>query len=173
MKKLSNDNPKNKIINNEKEISDQNRDISLYEHNNNKNKNKKSENEKEKKVRYATNSPLDGENDSGFISNIIFPYRYYLCSIFIKHGHISAKSHLFTKKFIDVYNFICKLFDISSYLIMQKEFEILKSTILVGKYRDILDNNQNRNINELNFNLNMREYLKTKKYFFNIRKNNI
>ena len=173
MKRLSNDNPKNKIINNEKEISDQNKDISLNEHNNNKNKNKKSKNEKEKKVRYTTNSPLDGENDSGFIRSIIFPYRYYLCSIFIKHGHISTKSHLFTKKFINVYNFICKLFDISSYLIMQKEFEILKSTILIGKSRDILDNNQKRNINELNFNVNMREYLRTKKYFFNIKKNNV
>ena len=173
LKKLSNDNPKNEIINNEKEISEQNKDISLNEQNNNKNKNKKSKNEKEKKVRYTTNSPLDGENDSGFIRSIIFPYRYYLCSIFIKHGHISTKSHLFAKKFINVYNFICKLFDISSYLIMQKEFEILKSTILIGKSRDILDNNQKRNINELNFNVNMREYLRTKKYFFNIRKNNV
>ena len=58
MKKLSNDKPKNRIINNQIEISDQNKDISLKENNINKNKNKKNENEKEEKVRYTTNSPL-------------------------------------------------------------------------------------------------------------------
>ena len=54
---------------------------------------------------------------------------------------------------------------------MQKEFEILKSTLLVGKYRDILDNNQKINVNKLNFNVNMKEYSNTKKFFFNIRQN--
>ena len=170
-KKFSNDNPKNFrniSINNEGELSIKSNDLSLNERKYIKKKNKS--NEKIKK--YTSNSRSDVlESESGFIKNILFPYRYYLCSIFIKHGDISTNSLFFTKKFMTVYNFMCELFDISSYLIMQKEFEILKSTLLVGKYRDILDNNQKINVNKLNFNVNMKEYSNTKKFFFNIRQN--
>ena len=90
--------------------------MSLNARNNKKNRYKK--NEKENVIRYVTNSPLRVEYDPGVIKNILFPYRYYLCYILIKHGNISSRSLLFTKKFITLYNFICKLFDISSYLIM-------------------------------------------------------
>ena len=160
MNKLSYENPENKNIN------------SLNERNNKKNRYKKNEKENIMKERYANNSSLEIECDSGVIQNILFPYRYYLCSIFIKHGDISKRSFFLTKKFITVYNFICKLFDISSYLIMQKEFEILKTTIFGDKYRDILsnDNEKKLNINELNLNVNTKEYLKTKEFFLNIRK---
>ncbi len=57
----------------------------------------------------------------------LFPFKYYLCSIFIKSEYTSTKPFFFTKKFILIYNNICKLLDISSYLLMQKEFELLKT----------------------------------------------
>ena len=56
----------------------------------------------------------------------VFPYKYYLFSIFIKSEYTSSKPYFFTKKFISVYNLICQLFDISSYLLMHKEFVLIK-----------------------------------------------
>ena len=161
-------------VNNEKEISIESNYLSLNEQKNKINRIKEKEKEKEiKDIRYSTNSPLDIEKESGLMKNILFPYRYYLCSIFIKHGDISIKSLFLTRKFKAVYNFIFKLFDISSYLIMQKEFEILKNNFLLDKYRDNLVSNQKYNKNALNFNVNMKEFFKTKQFSFSIRKNDL
>ena len=65
----------------------------------------------------------------------------------------------FTKKFINVYNFICQLFDISSYLILQKEFQIIKNTIGRGKYIALIENRQKINVNDHSFNSDMKECL--------------
>ena len=94
----------------------------------------------------------------------LFPYKYYLCSIFIKNIDLSNKSIFFTKKFIVVYNFICQLFDISSYLILQKEFQIMKNTIIIGKYSDIFENRQKINVNDHSFNTDMKECLDSQKF---------
>ena len=94
----------------------------------------------------------------------LFPYKYYLCSIFIKNIDLSNKSIFFTKKFIVVYNFICQLFDISSYLILQKEFQLMKNTIIIGKYRDIFENRQKINVNDHSFNTDMKECLDSQKF---------
>ena len=99
-----------------------------------------------------------------YIKKTLFPYRYYLCSIFIRNIDIYNNSIFFSKKFIVVYKFICQLFDISSYLILQKEFEIMKNTLLVGKYRDIMENREKINVNDLHFNVNMKECLSSKKF---------
>jgi hypothetical protein len=99
-----------------------------------------------------------------YVKKTLFPYKYYLCSIFIKNIDISKQSFFFTKKFIVVYNFICQLFDISSYLILQREFEIMKNTIMVGKYREILENRQKINVNDHFFNINMKECLDRHKF---------
>ena len=93
----------------------------------------------------------------------LFPYKYYLCSIFIKND-LSKNSIFFTKKFIAVYNFICQLFDISSYLILQKEFQIMKNTIIIGKSRDIFENRQKINVNDHSFNTDMKECLDSQKF---------
>jgi hypothetical protein len=36
--------------------------------------------------------------------------------------------------------------DISSYIILQREFEILKSTLVINKYRDIIENSKKFNV---------------------------
>ena len=103
-------------------------------------------------------------NKSHYVKMTLFPYKYYLCSIFIKNIDISKKSIFFTKKFISVYNFICQLFDISSYLILQREFEIMKNTIMVGRDKDILENRQKINVNDQLFNIKMKECLESQKF---------
>ena len=94
----------------------------------------------------------------------LFPFKYYLFSIFIKNMGLKQKSCCFTRKFIVVYNFICLLFDISSYLVLQKEFQIMKNTMAEGKYKDILETNKKINVNSSNFNIDMKECLDNNKF---------
>ena len=101
---------------------------------------------------------------SDYIKKTLFPYKYYFCSVFIKNLDVSKNSKFFPKKFISVYYFICQLFDISSYLLLQREFEIMKNTIMVGKYKDILESRKKINVNDLSFNINIKECLDTQKF---------
>ena len=110
------------------------------------------------------NNILDNKSKVKYVKKTLFPYRYYLCSIFINNIDIYKGSIFFSKKFVAVYNFICQLFDISSYLILQKEFEIMKNTLLVDKYKDIMENREKINVNDLYFNVNMKECLSSKKF---------
>ena len=82
----------------------------------------------------------------------------------MKNIDVSKNSIFFTKKFLVVYNFICQLFDISSYLILQKEFQIMKNTIMMGKYREIFENRQKINVNDHSFNSDIKECLDTHKF---------
>ena len=103
-------------------------------------------------------------NSKKFVHKQLFPYKYYLCSIFIKNIDLRKRPFFFTKKFITVYNFVCQLFDISSYLILQREFQIMKNTIMIGKYRDILENRTKINVNDNSFNNDMKECLDFQKF---------
>ena len=107
---------------------------------------------------------LSQKSKKYFVQKKLFPYKYYLCSIFIKNFDSKKKSCFFTRKFIVVYNFICQLFDISSYLILQKEFQIMKNTIVMGKYKDLLETNQKINVNAHSFNVDMKECLDSNKF---------
>ena len=107
---------------------------------------------------------LNSQSKFSYIKKTLFPYKYYLCSIFIKNFDTTKKSIFFTRKFLSVYIFICQLFDISSYLILQREFEIMKNTMIVGKYKDILENRQKIDVNDQSFNINMKECLDAKKF---------
>ena len=98
-----------------------------------------------------------------YVKIALFPYKYYLCSIFIKRVDISKKSMLFSKKFKIVYNFLSQLLDISSYIILEKEFEIMKNILVVEKYKNRLESNKKINVNDSDFNDNMKEYLTTQK----------
>ena len=110
------------------------------------------------------NNLMKTKKKTQYVQKKLFPYKYYLCSIFIKNINISKKSIFFTRKFIVVYNFICQLFDISSYLILQREFQILKSTLMIGKYRAVLENRQKINVNDHSFNTDMKECLDSQKF---------
>ena len=110
-----------------------------------------------KKVNLNSNSKI-------YVQKKLFPYKYYLCSIFIKNIYLNKDNFFFTKKFIAVYYFVCQLFDISSYLILQREFQIMKNTIMKGKYKDILENRTKINVNEHTFNTDIKECLDSHKF---------
>jgi len=98
-----------------------------------------------------------------YIRRSLFPFKYYLCSIFIKNFDLNKKYTCLSKKFIVVYDFICQLSDISSYFILQREFQIIKNNILDKKYKNILEKGQKVNINDHSFHIDMNECLNTKK----------
>jgi hypothetical protein len=108
-----------------------------------------------------------------YLKKQLFPYRYYLFSIFKRNMDASKKSFMFSRKFIVVYNFICQLFDISSYLILQREFQTMKNAVMQEKERNIIENGQKININENSFNINMKECLDAKRFsIFGSKKSN-
>ena len=57
----------------------------------------------------------------------IFPYKYYLFSIFIKNLNTSKKNIFFSSRFSKIYIFYSQLFDIATYLLLQREFNALKA----------------------------------------------
>ena len=80
------------------------------------------------------------------IKEKLFPYRYYFFSVFIRNLNISKKSIFFSKKYSKVYMFLCQLIDITAYLSLQKEFNILKK-ILISKNINIVEKYKKININ--------------------------
>ena len=49
--------------------------------------------------------------------------------------------------------------DVFPYLFLQKEFQTIKSTLMKGKYRDLIENRQKINVNDQTFNIDMKECL--------------
>ena len=96
-------------------------------------------------------------------SQKLFPYKYYLCASFLRNIDYTKKSIFFPNKFLYVYTFICNLVDISSYLILQREFEILKNTFIMDKHRSIVESSKKINVNSHSFNNDMKECLSNKK----------
>ena len=114
------------------------------------------------------------KSEKHYVKQKLFPYKYYLFSIFIKNLNVRNKSFFFTKKFLNVYNFICQILDISSYLILQKEFQTIKNTLMRGKYKEIIENTNKINVNDRAFNIDMKECLDYKKLSIlgNVKNNN-
>ena len=83
-----------------------------------------------------------------FVTRKLFPYKYYLCTIFTKNIDLARHPFCMSKKYIKVYYFLCRLFDISSYCILQKEFNVTKNLILDEKKLQIIEQNSKININD-------------------------
>ena len=94
-------------------------------------------------------------NNSTNIYNIsnkkkIFPYKYYLFSIFIKDVNKSKGNIFFSSKFSKIYQFLCQLLDITTYFLLNSEFNALKS----------MYNEKNLNIHLLETNRKDKNYIK-------------
>ena len=100
----------------------------------------------QKNVNYPL-ANINIQNKRRFISKPLFPYRYYFCSIFIKNIDISKNSLCFDKKFAKTYTFLCQLLDISSYIVLQKEFNVLKHTVVDKNKMRYIEKNRKINVN--------------------------
>ena len=99
--------------------------------------------------------------ESGNKSNInksLFPYAYYFCSIFIKNINISKNNNkCFSSKYINIYNFLCQLFDVSTYFLLLSEFDVLKNLLLDKKKLKLIEVKRKININDNAFMDNIQE----------------
>ncbi len=85
-----------------------------------------------------------------FIKQQLFPAKYYLFSVFIKNLDISGKNIFFSTKFAKIYIFLSQLFDITAYLALQREFNVLKK-ILKEKDLSSVEKYQKINVNTPTF----------------------
>jgi len=111
-----------------------------------------------------------------FISNRLFPHRYYLCTIFTKNIDLTKHPFCMSKKYIKVYYFLCQLFDISSYAILQKEFNIVKNFIFDEKKIQLIEQKSKINVNDQYFMRDMNDCIIKNKFHIlginNIKKKN-
>ena len=99
---------------------------------------------------YLSDKHIISKNNHDFIQIKLFPYKYYLCSVFIKNLDISKGNLFLSARFAKVYSFLCQLFDVTTYLRMQREFSALKN-ILSDKNIELIENDKKINVNSKNF----------------------
>jgi len=81
--------------------------------------------EKNKYYEKSLKSSNIKENNS-INKDSVFPYKYYLFSIFIKNLNTSKQNIFFSTRFSKIYIFYSQLFDITTYLLLIREFNALK-----------------------------------------------
>ena len=86
-----------------------------------------------------------------FIANKLFPFRYYFCSIFVKNIDLTKYRFGMSRKFVKVYCFLCQLFDVSSYFLLQKEFSLIKNALFDEHNLKLIESNTKINVNSQSF----------------------
>ena len=110
------------------------------------------------------NLMVKNKEQKRIIREKLFPYKYYFYSVFIKNLDVShKKKFFFSTKFSKIYIFMSKLFDISTYLTLQREFHNLKKILKDTQIKSIEDNKK-ININPPGFIVKMNECLDNNKF---------
>ena len=99
-----------------------------------------------------------------FIANKLFPFGYYFCAIFVKNIDITNHRFCMSKKFVKVYTFLSQLFDISSYCILHKEFNIVKNSIFDEQKIKLIEQKTKINVNSQNFFKDMNDCIGRNKF---------
>ena len=94
----------------------------------------------------------------------LFPYKYYFLSTFCKNLGVNKKKIFMAKKFVKANLFINQLMDVSSYIILQREFQVLKKKILSKEKFNLVEKNKKININSKTFIREVNECLEKKKF---------
>ena len=121
---------------------------------------------------FNSRKPLSFRSYSNFNSNKIkyvtgklFPYRFYFFSTCIRSVSIKKNNYCFSEKFSKVYTFLTQILDISTYLILQREFNILKNTFLDDKKKSALfEQNSKINVNDRLFIRNINQSLASQNF---------
>jgi hypothetical protein len=116
--------------------------------------------------------PVFKKKKKKFVSNKLFPLRYYLCAVFIKNIDLAKNRFCMSKKFIKVYSFLCQLFDISSYCALQREFNAMKNSLFDEKNIQLIEKTNKINVNSKSFMRDMNDAIGSHKFHI-IGKNNV
>ena len=98
----------------------------------------------------SDNNLISKYKKNNLIIGKLFPYKYYLCSVFIKNLNISQGNFFFSSRFAKVYTFLCQLFDVTTYISLQREFSVLKNGLSENNIK-IIENYNKINVNSKNF----------------------
>jgi len=90
------------------------------------------------------------QNKKIYIKEQLFPYKYYLFSVFIKNLTISKGNWFFSQRFSKIYTFLSQLLDITTYLSLIREFNALKK-FFDQKNVKLIEKMQKININSNSF----------------------
>jgi hypothetical protein len=116
----------------------------------------------QEKVSHLENSsPV--KSNKNIVKLKLFPYKYYLCSVLIRTLNAPKDSCFYTSRFANVYSFLCQLFDITTYLIFQREFKALKQ-IFNEKSVRFIEKNKKINISSNNFLKEINQYIGDQKF---------
>ena len=119
------------------------------------NKNEKIERDPNFIIRLNSNNKFDNnckDNQSVLAqSKILFPYKYYLYSFFLKTININQCKNYFSNQYIQVYSYLSQLIDINSYLGLQKQFALLKKSLLNEQNLIFVETQNKININRKGF----------------------
>ena len=107
--------------------------------------------------------PPINNSQKRYIKEELFPYIYYVYSTFIKNLDISKKNCFFSNRFAKIYMFLCQLYDITSYLSLQREFNALKK-ILSQKNVKLIEKFQKINVNYPNFMQEINDCIQNQKF---------
>ena len=117
-----------------------------------------------KRLSLRYQEPAFKKKKKKFVSNKLFPLRYYLCSVFIKNIDITKNPFCMSKKFIKVYSFLCQLFDISSYCVLQREFNVIKNSLFDEKNIQLIEKTNKINVNSQSFMRDMNDAIGSHKF---------
>ena len=109
-----------------------------------------------------------------YITLSLFPFKYYLISVFCKNFKEKNFKECFSKnyiKFMKINIFIGQLLDISSYITLQKEFQKIKYELLNKKNIGFVENDEKLNINGQHFMRNINECIDSRKNMNVFKKN--
>ena len=124
-----------------------------------------------KKLSMRFQEPVFKKKKKKFVSNKLFPLRYYLCAVFIKNIDLTKNRFCMSKKFIKVYCFLCQLFDISSYCVLQREFNVVKNSLFDEKNIQLIEKTNKINVNSQSFMRDMNDAIGSHKFHI-LGKNN-
>ena len=149
---------KSMINNNNNNTSNQNlmaNESNIRENNNNNNKEKSKIN-----LEFIPSS----QSNLILIKQNLFPYSYYFFSILIKSCDVSKSKYIFSTKFSKIYSFLSLLLDIKTYLLLHKEFNILKK-ILDEKNVNLIEKEHKMNINSFSFMHDINDCIEERKFY--------
>ena len=95
----------------------------------------------------------------------LFPYKYYFFSTFLKNYEIFNCKYLFSIKYQKVFTFINQLLDINAYLLLKKEFEIMKHIYCSEDDLVLVEKNKKININNTKFTRDIKDCIDKNKFY--------
>ena len=94
----------------------------------------------------------------------LFPFNYYFFSTFLKSFDIMNCNCLFSLKYKKVFTFFSQVLDLNTYILLRKEFEIMKNIYCSKEDLSLIENKKKININNTKFNREIKDCIDNNKF---------